>query len=97
MQSFFVKRMESVLSDADMAHFDEQGYVVLKGAVTAEQYQRTVAEIENIVDKKLDDESTWYRATTTPIGFAELYHCASFWEIAQISEFMVRLPTAEQD
>ncbi|WP_378937217.1 phytanoyl-CoA dioxygenase family protein [Pedobacter sp. BG31] len=50
----------SVLSDEELAFWDENGYLILKNAVPKEDCQATVDVICDFLNIKLDDTNTWY-------------------------------------
>ncbi len=71
---------DTVLTNQDIFHFEEHGFVVLKNAVCVDQCERTVREIEKAIGKDSKDPNSWFSSSTTPIGFAELYHTPCLWE-----------------
>ncbi|MCW3845701.1 phytanoyl-CoA dioxygenase family protein [Sphingomonas sp. LB-2] len=49
-----------VLDAADLAHWDEHGYVVLRGAATPEQASEAAALLHGLVGATPDDPESWY-------------------------------------
>jgi hypothetical protein len=48
-----------VLSAEDLAFFEENGYVVAKGAISRDQAAATAAEVWDFTGMDADDPSTW--------------------------------------
>lgn len=57
-----VRAHPPVLDAADLAHWDEHGYVVLKRAITPAQCAAASAVVHAQVGARPDDASTWYAA-----------------------------------
>ncbi|GAB3025660.1 hypothetical protein GCM10027285_04510 [Oleiagrimonas citrea] len=57
-----------VLSDADLAHWNEHGYVVLHDAITEAERQAAVKTICAHVGADLEDPESWYRSSTDRHG-----------------------------
>ena len=53
---------ENVLTDADLTHWDEHGYVVVRDAVSKEDCAAAAAAVWEYLQMDRDDASTWYRA-----------------------------------
>ena len=51
----------NVLTEADMAHWDEHGYVILKGAVPKDDCEKTVELICKYLEIDRNDPATWYK------------------------------------
>lgn len=51
---------DAVLSDADLDFWDQNGYVIIREAVSKEDCQRAVDAICDFIDVKPDDPATWY-------------------------------------
>lgn len=60
-----IDAMDPVLGDADLAHWDAQGYVVLRGAVSAGAAEAAAAALWAANDARPDDPDSWYRAART--------------------------------
>ena len=56
-----IARDDPVLSEEDLAHFEEHGYVVIPDAVPPEQYQAAAAAVYEAVGASPDDPESWYR------------------------------------
>ena len=56
-----------VLTADDLAHWDAQGYVILRQAITAEQAAAAEALLWRSVDARPDDPATWYGPRTNGI------------------------------
>ena len=52
---------EPVLSPADLAHWDEQGYVVVRQVVSGEQCQAALAAVLDHARISMDDQDSWYK------------------------------------
>ena len=50
----------AVLSDADLDSWNQNGYVIIRQAVSKEDCRETVAAICDFIDVKADDPATWY-------------------------------------
>lgn len=50
----------AVLSDADLRHWDEQGYVIIRNAISPEDCATTIKVITDFLNIDLDDPKTWY-------------------------------------
>lgn len=57
-----------VLSDKDLKHFDEEGYVIIKNAISKEDCQKTVELIYQFIEATPDDPATWYKQLPTKQG-----------------------------
>lgn len=55
-----IEHAEPVLSEAELAHWQQQGYVVLKGAVSEQDCARAEQAIWDFVAASPDDPETWY-------------------------------------
>ena len=67
-----------VLSQQDIAFFDEQGYVIARNVIDRAQAERTAQAIWNFAGQDPDDSATWY-----PEGkgiMIEVYHQQSQWD-----------------
>lgn len=49
-----------VLDAADLAHWDAQGYVILRGAITPDEARAAEELLWQVTGAKRDDPSTWY-------------------------------------
>lgn len=82
-----------VLSDDDLAHFAEQGYVVVPDAVPAANLRAMEELIWRFLDADGDDPASWYRtapreATGEPApisraGMVEVYQQQALWDNRQ--------------
>ena len=79
-----------VLSDADLARFAEQGYVVVPDAVPAENLRAMEELIWRFLDADSEDPDSWYRiapreatgeaAAISRAGMVEVYQQQELWE-----------------
>lgn len=51
---------EEVFSEADLKHWNEEGYVVLKNAISKADCEQTIQLIAAHIDIDLQDKSSWY-------------------------------------
>jgi hypothetical protein len=81
-----------VLSEEDWAFWKHNGYIVIKGAVSKEQAQRTAEFLWEFEDKDANDPTTWYappRAEMkmkelTGTGMVEVYNNQHLWNNRQM-------------
>ena len=69
----------NVLSAADKAHFEEQGYVVVREAVPPENLEAVVTAIWEFLGMNPDDPDDWYREPLSPGSMVEMYQHPSLW------------------
>ena len=65
---------EDVLSPADLRFWEENGYVIVRGAISKEQAQATEAAVWEALDMQPDNPASWYEK---PIGqgmMMDFYH-----------------------
>lgn len=80
-----------VLSEADWAFWQHNGYIVVKNAVPREQAMRTAAFLWEFEEKDSGDPATWYAPPRAEImmkeltnsGMVEVYNHALLWENRQ--------------
>jgi hypothetical protein len=72
-----------VLSDADRAHFNEQGYVIIKNAVPPENIESAKQAIYDFLSVDPNDPATWYRDPVQPGGNVEMHQHPAFWDNRQ--------------
>ena len=80
-----------VLSEDDWTFWQEQGYIVIKGAVPREQAQATADFLWEFEDKKANDPATWYTAARAEMqmkelagtGMVEVYNHQRLWDNRQ--------------
>jgi hypothetical protein len=65
---------EPVLSEADLAFFEEHGYVVVHDAVTPEQCAAAERAVWEFLDMDPRDPETWYGAQLGPTIWVPLFH-----------------------
>lgn len=75
--------IEGPLSTEDLAHFETQGYVILRHAVPPRQAKAAVDAIWEYLGMDPDDPEDWYRAPHAPSGLVELYQHQAFWDNRQ--------------
>ncbi len=73
----------NVLSESDLAHFREQGYVIVRDAVSPENRQAVVDALFAFLEMDPADPDDWYRAPLTPGGMVEMYQHQSLWDNRQ--------------
>jgi len=67
------------LSEADLAHWDEHGYVVLKGAVSEENAEAAELAIYEYLGMDREDEESWYTETLGHSIWVSLLRHPAFW------------------
>jgi len=67
------------LSEADLAHWDEHGYVVLKSAVSMEQAEAAELAIYEYLGMDWEDEESWYTETLGHSIWVSLLRHPAFW------------------
>lgn len=65
--------MPDVLSDADLEHWEEYGYVVLRAAITREQAEAAAAVLWGQIAASQDDPESWYNPKAKGL-WVPLYH-----------------------
>ncbi len=78
-----IQEAKPVLSSADRAFFDENGYVVVSNAVPPQNLQAVVDAIFNFLGMNPDNPSDWYRAPLSPGGMIEMYQHQALWDNRQ--------------
>lgn len=81
-----------VLSEEDWAFWVENGYVVIKNAVSREQALKTADFLWEFEDKDKNDPSTWYTAPRAEMqmkelagtGMVEVYNTQALWDNRQM-------------
>ena len=77
-----------VLSEDDWNFWIQNGYIVIKNAISKTQAEKTAAFIWEFEDKDPNDTSTWYRAPRAEMkmkelantGMVECYNSQCFWD-----------------
>lgn len=80
-----------VLSEEDWAFWIENGYIVIKNAISREQAEKTADFIWEFEEKDKNDPSTWYTAPRAEIemkelagtGMVEVYNNQALWDNRQ--------------
>ena len=67
------------LSEADLAHWDEHGYVVLKGAVSKENAEAAELAIYEFLGMDREDAESWYKETLGHSIWVSLLRHPAFW------------------
>lgn len=49
------------LSRQDLDHWDKKGYVIIKGAISKEDSQKSAAVVYDSIDARSDDPASWYK------------------------------------
>ena len=73
----------TVLSESDIVHFREQGYVIVPNAVPLANCQAVVDALFTFLEMKQGDPSDWYRAPLAPGGMVEMYQHQALWNNRQ--------------
>jgi hypothetical protein len=68
-----------VLTEEDLRFFDENGYVVVRGAVPPENCRAVVDALFEFLGMDPDDPNDWYREPLTPGGMVEMYQHPAMW------------------
>ena len=72
-----------MLSDADRAFFDQNGYLVVRQLIPREQVDAVVDAIWDFLEFDRDDPSDWYREPHRVNGMVEMYHHQALWDVRQ--------------
>ncbi len=80
-----------VLSEADWRHWQQEGYVVVRGAIPRERAARTAAFLWEFEEKDPGDPETWYTAPRAEMkmkelagtGMVEVYNHQLLWDNRQ--------------
>jgi len=67
------------LSEADLAHWDEHGYVVLRGAVSEAQAEAAELAIYEFLGMDREDAESWYRETLGHSIWVSMLRHPAFW------------------
>ena len=73
----------NVLSPADRAFWEENGYVVVPNAVPQENLQPVIDDLWRFLGMNPDDPDDWYRGPHKPGGMIEMYQTQSMWNNRQ--------------
>ena len=72
-----------MLTKADRAFFDENGYLVVPGLIPAAEVNAVVDAIWEFLDFDRNDPSSWYREPHRHNGMVEMYHHQALWDVRQ--------------
>ena len=83
-----------ILSEEQWIHWKEEGYVIIKQAISKKQAAKTADFLWEFEDKKANDPSTWYTAERAEMkmkelagtGMVEVYNHQLLWENRQHSK-----------
>ena len=75
--------MSPVLSEADRAFFDQNGYLVVRQLIPPEQVDAVVDAIWSFLEFDRNDPSDWYRDPHRVNGMVEMYHDQAIWDVRQ--------------
>ncbi|MYJ58117.1 MAG: hypothetical protein F4088_04420, partial [Chloroflexi bacterium] len=75
--------MSPVLSEADRAFFDQNGYLVVRQLIASELVDAVVDAIWNFLEFDRNDPSDWYRNPHRVSGMVEMYHAQALWDVRQ--------------
>lgn len=73
----------AILSGADRAFFNENGYIKVKGVVPEAKCAAVVDAIFDFLGMDPGDRQDCYREPHRTSGFVELYHHPAMWEVRQ--------------
>ena len=73
----------AVLTEADRAHFDEKGYVIVHDAVPPKNLEAAKQAIYDFLGVDPQDPATWYRDPVQPSGNVEMHQHPAFWDNRQ--------------
>ncbi len=69
-----IDAMPPALAPDDLAHWDEHGYVVLRGAVDRDEAADLAALLWRVIDARPDDRETWYGVRANGIMIQHFQH-----------------------
>lgn len=74
-----------ILTDADRAFWEENGYIIIRNAVAKENCTAVVNAIWEFLDMDRNDSATWYSRPPwhSRAGMIEMYHHQSMWDNRQ--------------
>ncbi len=72
-----------MLTDADRAFFDQNGYLVVRNLIPPELVARVTDAIWDFLEFDRDDPSNWYREPHRANGMIEMYHHQALWDVRQ--------------
>lgn len=75
--------MEPILTDADRAFFEEQGYVLIKGVVPKENCNAVIDMLYEFLGFDRNNPEDWYHAPLTRGGMCEIYQHQALWNNRQ--------------
>ena len=73
----------AVLTAGDREFFEENGYVIVRNAVPAQNCEATVDAIFEFLEMDRNDPADWYRLPLTPGGMIEMYQHQALWNNRQ--------------
>ena len=71
-----IEALPDVLKPDDLAHWDTQGHVILRGAITRHEAEAAASMLWNAVRARPDDPSTWYGARNNGLMVQLFQHSA---------------------
>ncbi|MCX6050196.1 MAG: phytanoyl-CoA dioxygenase family protein, partial [Chloroflexi bacterium] len=74
---------ERVLTPADHAFWEENGYVVIHNAVPQENLDAVIDDIWAFLGVDRNDPESWYKAPISKAGMLEMYHTQALWNNRQ--------------
>ena len=72
-----------ILTEDDLRFFDENGYIVVSGAVPPENCEATIDAIFEFLGMDPNAPEDWYRLPLTPGGMIEMYQNPAMWNNRQ--------------
>jgi len=74
------KFRKRVLSDSDLKFWNDNGYIVVRNAISTQSAQQMIKEMWEFLKMDPKDIDKCYKQPLAPIGFVELYHSKTMWE-----------------
>jgi len=78
-----VAQADRLLSPADRAFWEENGYVIIRNAVPQENVDAVVNAIWDFLEVDRNDQEAWYHAPVSRAGMLEMYHHQALWNNRQ--------------
>ncbi len=72
-----------MLTDADRAFFDQNGYLVVRGLIPADLVAAVTDAIWEFLEFDRNDPADWYREPHRVNGMVEMYHHQALWDVRQ--------------
>ena len=72
-----------MFTDEQWSCWEENGYVIVPGAVPHGHLAATISAIADFLELDPDDPETWYAGPPRRLGFVEMYHHQAMWDNRQ--------------